>query len=133
MDIYQKIISLKLPRNKYVIGSGSALEGYGIRKSGDIDMAVTKDVYSDLKRKGWKETEKPNGKKVLEKNKFEVSINFHYGNYKTSTQKLIKTATVIRGVPFANLKETIALKKELNRDKDIKDIKLIEKYLQSQT
>jgi hypothetical protein len=129
MDIYQKIKSLKLPEGKYVVVAGSALEGYGIRKSKDIDVTVTKEVYESLKHKGWGEVVKPSGLKVLIKDNCEIGTNCNYGNYQVSTQKLIKTATIISGVPLANLNEIIKFKLEINRNKDRKDIKLIEQYL----
>ena len=133
MDIYKEIKSLRLPQGKYVVFGGSALEGYGIRKSGDIDIAVTEDIYADLKNKGWKEIKRSDGRKVLEQDRFEIAINFQCGNYKISTNKLIKTATIIKGVPFADLNEIITFKKALNRDKDKLDIKLIQQYLESRT
>ena len=78
-NIYQKVKNLHLTKGKYVVGSGSALEGYGIRKSNDIDIVVTKDVYLNLKKKGWKETIFPNGLTNLTKEKYEVMVNFNYG------------------------------------------------------
>lgn len=116
-----------------MVVAGSALEGYGIRKCGDIDIAVTRKIYNELKNKKWKEVKKPSGLKVLQKNEFEIGINFHYGSYKTSTKKLIKTATIINEIPFVDLREMIAFKKAMNRDKDIVDIELIKQYLHSQT
>ena len=133
MNIYQKIKRLNLPKDKYVVGSGSALEGYGIRKSNDIDIVVTKDVYLNLKKKGWKETIFPNGLTNLTKEQYEVMVNFNYGKYHASTRHLIKSANIIKGVPFVNLKEIIKFKKEMSRDKDKEDIKLIENYLRSRT
>lgn len=51
MDIYQKVKRLKLPKGKYVVCTGDALESFGIRKGGDIDIAVAKDVYQKLEKK----------------------------------------------------------------------------------
>lgn len=129
MDIYQKVKSLKLPKDKYVVFAGSALEGYGIRKSKDIDIVVTKDVYQKLKNKEWKEVVEPSGHKVLKKGIFGIGNNFHYNGYRTSTENLIKTANIIKGVPFADLKEVIKFKKVANRDKDKKDVELINQHL----
>jgi len=133
MNIYQKVKKLNLPKGKYAVCFGSALEGYGIRKSNDVDIVVTKDVYLNLKKKGWKETIFPNGLTCLIKEQYEVTINLNYGKYHAFFRHLIKSANIIKGVPFVNLKEIIKFKKEMNRDKDKKDIKLIENYLRSQT
>ncbi len=133
MNIYKKVKNLNLPEGKYVVCAGSALEGHGIRKCGDIDIAVTKDVCNQLKRSGWSEITKSGELKVLIKDEFEVTENFKFGGYQATTKHLINTAIVIRGVPFANLQEIIKFKKAANRKKDKKDIKLIKKYLESQT
>lgn len=131
MNIYQKIKKLNLPKGKYVVGSGSALEGYGIRKSNDIDIVVTKDVYLNLKKKGWKETTLLNGLMILVKGQCEITTCLNYGKYQTSIQRLIKSANIIKGIPFINLEEIMKFKKEMNRDKDKKDIELIKGYLRS--
>ena len=133
MNIYQKVKKINLPKDKYAVGFGSALEGYGIRKSGDVDLVVTKDVYLNLKKKGWKEATLPSGLTSLIKEPYEVTVNLNYGKYHASTQHLIRSANIIKGVPFVNLKEIIKFKKEMNRDKDKEDIRLIKKYLLSQT
>lgn len=131
MNIYQKVKKLNLPKGKYVVNSGSALEGYGIRKSSDIDIVVTKDVYLSLKKKGWKEATFSNGVMSLVKEQYEIITRLHYGKYQTSTQLLIKSANIIEDIPFMNLKEIIKFKKEMNRDKDKEDIELIESYIKS--
>jgi hypothetical protein len=133
MNIYQKVKKLNLPKGKYAVGSGSALEGYGIRKCNDIDILVTKDIYLNLKKKGWKETTLPNGLTSLIKEPYEIAANINYNEYQTPTWHLIKTANIIKGIPFINLREIIKFKKEMNRDKDKEDIKLIKNYFRSQT
>ena len=131
MNIYQKVKKLNLPKGKYVVCSGSALEGYGIRKSNDIDIVVTKDVYLNLKKEGWKETSFTTGSTNLAKKPYEITFNLNYGKYYAFARHLIKSANMIKGVPFINLKELMKFKKEMNRDKDKKDIELIENYLRS--
>jgi hypothetical protein len=42
---------------------------------------------------------------------------------------LIRNAEIIDGVPFIKLDELIKFKKALGRDKDKKDVELIEQYL----
>jgi len=131
MNIYQKVKKLNLPKSKYVVCSGGALEGYGIRKCNDIDIVVTKDVYLDLKKNGWKEISLSNGSISLVRRPYEITANLNYGKYQAFTQRLIKSANIIKGVPFINLEEIIKFKKEMNRDKDKEDIELIESYLRS--
>ena len=133
MDIYQKIKRLKLPKGKYVVCTGSAMEGYGIRKGGDIDIAATKDVYQELINRGWQEIIEPSGFKGLRKDNCEVAVNFNCGGYSNTTKHLIETASVINEILFMSLEEMIKFKNTRCSKKDKNDIKLIEKYLKSQT
>ncbi len=124
--MFSQVKRLNLPEGKYVVHAGSALEGYGIRKSGDIDIAVTKNVYNNLKNKGWLEITKPEGKKALIRDNYEIGIDFGFGKYYATTKHLINTAIIIRGVPFAHIDEVVKLKKASGRKKDRLDLKLIE-------
>lgn len=132
MNIFEKVKKLNLPFGKYVVLSGSALEGYGIRKSGDVDILVTTDVYEDLKsREGWLEHIFDDGRRVVTKEDYEIGDNFYVvGKYEPTREHLIQTATIIQGVPFMSIEEVLKFKKSLMRDKDVKDIALIEKYLE---
>jgi len=133
MTIYEKIKSLNLPLGKYVVLAGSALEGYGIRKAGDIDIAVTSDIYRKLKDAGWEEIVKPSGIKVLRNEEFEVGKdNWCYGDYVTSLEYLIRGATIIEEVPFVALEEIVKFKTAFNREKDRKDIELIKDYIKKE-
>lgn len=129
MDIFQKVKLLNLPLGKYVVVGGGILEAYGIRDTKDVDIAVTEDVYDSLKKHGWVEIITSTGRKILQKDIYEVGINWTYGKYNPSLEHLINTAVLIQDIPFVNLSEIIAFKKEINRDKDRVDISLIKKYL----
>lgn len=133
MSIFQKLNRLNLPKGEYVVCAGSALEAYGIRKSRDIDLAVTKDIYQKLKNRGWQEITEPNGFKALKKGNFSAAINFNCGGYQTPTKRLIETARDINGILFMSLKEIVKFKQSRATKKDKRDLKLIQKYLQSQT
>lgn len=133
MNIYQKVKSINLPLDKYVVIGGSALEGCGIRKSSDIDICVTEDIYEKLKaKKDWQEVTKSDGLKVLQKDNFEIGTKWGYGKYNINVKALIDTSVVVNGIRLASLDEILNYKKVINRDKDKKDIKLIKQYLQSQ-
>ena len=95
------------------------------------NIVVTKDVYLNLKKEGWKETSFTTGSTNLAKKPYEITFNLNYGKYYAFARHLIKSANMIKGVPFINLKELMKFKKEMNRDKDKKDIELIENYLRS--
>src|SRR3990167_11504854 len=132
MDIFERINSLNLPPSNFVVVGGSALECYGVRKSSDIDLCVTPDLYDDLKNSGWEGETKPNGSQVIHpqsKNGFELGVDWSYGNYQATTQELIDRSNLVRGIHVASLEAIIASKKELGREKDQEDIRLINDYL----
>lgn len=131
MDIRKKVKSLHLPEDSYVLVAGAVLALHGIRKTHDIDIAVTDDVYENLKQSGWEEFALENGDRVLREDVFEIGKRFHFGTYQTPTQYLIETADIVQGIPCASLQEILRFKMAINREKDREDIKLINTYLRS--
>lgn len=129
-DIFEKVKSLNIPIGSYtVIGSGS-MSAHGIRPHNDIDMLVTQEVFSEFKEKGWKLVKHNENFEVLEKDDFEMSVTMNiFGDYNPDIKESIETSEIINGVAFASLKDTMDFKKSLGREKDLKDIELIKKYL----
>jgi hypothetical protein len=66
---------------------------------------------------------------MLKGDNVDILPNLIFGNYIGDTKKLIRTADVIRGFPFIKLREFSKFKRELGRQKDLNDIKLINNYL----
>lgn len=131
MNIVKEIKKLGFPKGSYVVFGSGPLTVRGIRKTSDIDLVVTKDLYEKLKNKGWKEHIFPSGKKVVIRKNVEIAPNWDYGNYNPSLEELLETADYFEGIPFVNLKEVIKWKKAFRREKDLEDIKLIEKHLKN--
>ena len=129
-NIFEKVKSLGLNLGEYVVISGGVLEAHGIRKAGDCDLVITEEVFERLKNDGW-EVVFWNDKFILTKNAFEAARDCNYKNYLPDTKKLILEADIINGCAFANIEETLKFKNELGREKDKKDVKLIEEYLKN--
>ena len=133
MNIIKKIKELNLPSNQYVIVASSVLDVLGIRKASDIDIAVTKNLFQKMRETGeWGEIEKYN-KIFLEKEGFDIIPQLDWEDYTTTTEEAISSALVIEGIPFMNLNELIKFKMALGREKDFKDIELINEYLNNKT
>ena len=128
-DIFEKLKELNLPSGKYVVVSSGAFDALGIRPASDIDIAVTKDLHEELRKDGtWKETELY--KKIfLQKDVFTIIPELNWEKYETTTEEAIASAMNINGFPFMNLEELLKFKKAMNREKDTKDIELLEKML----
>ncbi len=131
MDIIAEVKKLKLPAGQYAVVGSGILDVKGIRKSNDIDLLITQEIYDQLKAKGWKEERYPNTPRewVLFDGPFDVSTSWGVGDYIPDVSKIMNTAEVIDGVPFARIEEVLKWKQAARRPKDLKDINLIEAYL----
>jgi hypothetical protein len=131
MNLIEEIKKLKLPSNKYVVVGSGILSVLGIRQANDIDIAVTRDLFEVLlKEKEWRHVEKY-GKIFLEKEGVDIIPQLDWDKYRTTTEEAIASADMIDGIPFMNLEELCKFKKVLGREKDIKDLELIENYQKS--
>jgi hypothetical protein len=133
MNIFQEVKKLNLPMGEYVVVGSGPMAAREIRDFKDIDILVSEKLYDELVKNGWEivEVEGVGGKfKVLKKDIFEVNTTLWHGDYKPDNKNLIEQAEIICGVPFLQLKELIKFKTALGREKDLKDIELINNYLQ---
>ena len=128
-EIAKRTRELGLNVGEYALFGSVPLAACGIRESQDIDMLVTHEVYQRLKVQGWEVEVFPNGRKMLKKDCFEAGEDWNYGTYNPDPARLIKEADIIGGIPVVRLEEALAWKKAFGREKDLKDVKLIEKFM----
>jgi len=131
MNILQKIKELNFPKDQYVVVGSGILDVLRIRKSNDIDIAVTESLHKELKESGeWEEHKRYELIRVfLKKDVYEIIPQLNWENYNTTTEEAISSAIIIEDIPFMNLNELIKFKTALGREKDFKDIELIKEYL----
>ncbi|MBP8590952.1 hypothetical protein KBI33_00590 [Candidatus Shapirobacteria bacterium] len=118
--------------NSVVIGSG-ILEAIGVRKSHDIDLVVLPKVFNFLKDSGKFALSYAHGREVLSGASLEISASWYVLGEKYYFKDLIGESIVIDGVRYITVDFLYKVKKSWfeegsARPKDIKDIKLIEKY-----
>ena len=131
MDIFTKIKLLEFPQGEYVVVASGTLEALGIRKANDIDIAVTPKLHLQLMKTGkWKEEIKYE-KVFLQKEGIEIISILDWDKFHITTEEAINSALVINGISFMNLNHLRQFKQALGREKDFKDIELINKYEQS--
>lgn len=132
MNIFEEIKKLNLPLDQYVVVGSGPMVARGIRDFKDIDILVTEDTFEQLSQEEeWKTSTGEDGRRVLKKDVFEVDRVLWCKDYQPDTNDLIKNSEVINGIPFLQLSELIKFKKTLSREKDLKDIELINEYLKS--
>lgn len=125
-EIIETLDKYKLDKNEFVIISGAAMVLYGIKNNtNDIDISVSKEYEKELIKKYNPKIEREikDGKKKYIAYLIDDKINFsthyfeEYKNEKIHTYQTQKPEEILK------------LKKKLNREKDIEDIKKIEVYL----
>jgi hypothetical protein len=123
MDFKQKIAELNLPEDSYVVVGSGILGALSIRASNDIDLVVIEDVYQDIKKLGWKQGLW--GEDIV----FQQDV-FDIGNdwYGEKAADLLKHAQIIDTVPYLNLDDVYEWKKMKGREKDLRDLELIDEY-----
>lgn len=117
---------LKLPAREYVVIGGGVLETLGIRETNDVDLVVSKRLYRQFLRKGWREYYQDDGKRVLSHNGYQV-METYVG---ATLHDLLPGSFLNEGVRFMELNALISCKRRMGRRKDHEDIKLIERYIE---
>ena len=123
-DLLRELKKLNLPKDKFAIFGSGPLAIRGLRKVRDLDIIVTNNL--------WKETSKKFPVEDMGTHKRIVFGDIEILSKPVldfSAEKFIKRAEVINGVRFVTLEDTLAWKARMGREKDKKDIKLVEEYL----
>jgi hypothetical protein len=133
MEIFKRIEKFNLPKGQYAVFGSALLDVWGLRHANDLDIIVTPELFEQLKKEGWEEKQ-GNGFSILSKMDADVTTVQNRptdGNYNPDRLQLIREAIEINGIPFVRVEEVIACKTAYNREKDLKDIKMLKEYLDS--
>jgi len=129
--LFKKVKNLNLPQGQYALFGSSALGVRDIRECQDIDLIVKPGLYKKLKqdpRFSIKKIETVNvSKEYLNHEEIDVFEEWKPGIW--NIDYLIDDSEIINDLPIVKLSEVIKWKKKKNRDKDKKDLELINKYL----
>ncbi len=117
-EIYKIIQKYNLPKEEFIILAGSSLVIRGIKnKTNDLDIAVSPNLYNYLLK---------NYNPIKEENTYVID-NLNFGSLYYN-----EDFDIINGYKVQKLNNLIKFKQKLNREKDKKDLILINKYLNSQ-
>lgn len=118
LEIFEKLKSLPLDKEKFVVISGASLVAHGIcEETSDIDLCTSLDYYNQIT---WQTKPCKNTTRLKFFDVFEISDNYFSTNMDFD---------IINGFKFMTLKDVLILKKQLNRDKDKEIIKKLENLL----
>lgn len=128
-DYIARVKALNLPDGEFFVCGSAIMDVMGIRKAADIDILVSEKLYEKLENEdGWKKHPKYN---ILQDSEkicgAKTTLDFMKENY--SLDDVLPLATIVESVPFMSLEMLINAKRQMGREKDFADIKLIEEYL----
>ena len=134
MQIFEELQKLDLPRDQFMVLGSGILAALGIRDAGDIDLLITPDLFDQLRQSGWKyEVIEIEGRprEKISKGIAEAFSDFWWNGGNLKTEDGIAMAEQIDGISFLPLKVLLDVKKAMGREKDLRDIVLIEEYLRA--
>ena len=125
-DVIRIVNELNLPKDKYVITSGSAMVLHGLRKeTNDVDITVNKELFEYFEDRGYYVKYYP-----INENKTCILIDLTYDVQLIKVDEIPpKYVTIVDGIPTQTIEHLLEFKLGLNRDKDQNDIKVLKKYL----
>jgi glutaredoxin-related protein len=130
-DYIKRVKELNLPEGEFFVCGSAIMDVLGIRKAADIDILVSPELYEKLEKEDrWKKHPKYNI--LQDKDKIcgaKITLDFMKENY--SLEEVLPLAVVVEGIPFMSLEMLINAKKQMGREKDFADIKLMEEYLEN--
>lgn len=128
MTIVERFLALGLPADRCVVIGSGILDALDLRRSTDIDLVVDQTLFGQLQESGdWSE-EARYGETVLLKDDAEVWLSWGSEGIPNFTD-LYSTGMTVDGVRFASPEFVLEWKKAQRREKDLRDIELLEGYL----
>ena len=122
-EIIEVLNKLDLPKSEYVVLSGASMVMQKVKsKTSDIDISVSKELFGILKNNATI-VNSCLGHDVYKVNDYEVEFSNNYSFFDKSN------AVLINDIYFQDLNSIKKMKESFNRDKDKKDIKKIDLFL----
>ena len=122
LDQLKNLNKLDLPKNQYLIWGSGPMAIRNIRQSNDIDLIVSKNLWDQLI-----DIYPVASKQMIRIGNIEIWNDCL--NLTDKIDAMISNPDIFEGFPFMTLTDTIEWKRFMNREKDLKDIDLIEEYL----
>ena len=124
-ELLQELKALRLPVEDYAIFGSGPLAVRGIRDCNDLDIVVSAHLWEELSLRYV-----PIGKKI-EVGNLEFWHDWMPWYSPVEIVEIIASAECLDDVPFAKLPYVIDFKKKMGREKDKRDLVLIDNYLKN--
>ena len=128
MSIIERVRTLNLPADEFVVIGSGVLEALGLRLSNDVDIVVSPRLYDELKNLGWAETPRRNYF-YLQKDDTEAYLFWDNDSIEPNLAELKQSEMVIDGIAFADPQRLMAWKQRRAEPKDLRDVVLLQQWL----
>jgi len=128
----EQLKKLNLPKGKFAIFGSGPLGIRNIRDTHDLDLIVDESIFDEYKNMpGWESKSFDRDDRHVEMiENSEIEFYKTWGPGDWDTRQLIDNAEIIDNLPFVKLEEVKKWKKISGREKDLKDVQLINEYLE---
>lgn len=123
----EELKALNFPLGEYVIVSSGSMAIRGIRECSDLDLLVSDSLFESLSKK-YPVISGPIFSKIAIGNIECLNVKRNPADL-YPTERQIREADLIEGFPFQNLETCIYFKEKMGREKDVRDVSLIKKFL----
>lgn len=125
-EVIEIVNNLKLPIDKYVITSGSAMVLHNLREmTNDVDITVNSDLFEQFVEKGY-EVKYHKINDIKSCTLIDLSDEIQLICIDEIPNKYV---TIVDGIPTQTIEHLLEFKLGLNREKDQSDINILKKYL----
>jgi len=128
--LFQKVKELKLPENKYALFGSAPMGIRGLKECSDIDLVVTEDLWQEFKNKqGWEYKITENSVEYIQNSDSNIEIWHDWRPWYQDVMPFIDNSEIIDDLPFVRLEYVLEWKRQFGREKDLKDVEIIEEFL----
>lgn len=119
-DIINRLEDLNFDKSRYWVLAGSAMVLHGIRsQTHDIDMGCTKEFADELEMQGYPTILMPDGtRRITYAEDVEIFEDW-----------IFDRVVFVDEIPVISLEGLLEMKRSLGREKDMRDVQMIEKFL----
>lgn len=121
----QEIERLDLPQGEYAVFGSGPLAARGLREAHDADIIVKSGLWQRLTQ-AYNDNLDAGRPPIILGN---IEIWPHWFEMTDKIDEMIESAEIIQGLPFVRLDYVLDWKQAMGRDKDKRDVELINEFL----
>jgi len=130
--LLRELKSLGLPPDDFAVFGSGPMVIRGMREPHDLDVLARGEAWDICKSKS-EPRKAVSGGEVCEFADGDVEVFSSWAPGEWDTDELIDTAETIDGIRFVRLEHVLEWKRRMGREKDTRDIAIIEEYLSRQS